>query len=740
MVESTYRDADKMQTFLDNIPGGIKQCLNDKAFTIVDVNKCFLEMFGFSRSELAENFNNHFLEMIHPADRDSVCEHVSRLCTKGDRLKKEYRVLCRDGSYKWVMDNAQLTVSSDGEERVLCVLLEVPESKEVSEELRLALDRFQIITNQTEDIIFEWNILNDTFSFSPNWLKKFGYSPASDILKGKKELFSHIHPKDFHMLTTFVQDAKQGLLHSNTEVRIQNSKGRYIWCRVRLAFQYDLSGKPFKAVGVITDIDEEKHLLESLRQRAERDALTGLYNRTEIRHQIEAYLETNPKDICALFMVDTDNFKQVNDIKGHLFGDSVLAELASSMKKLTHQNDLVGRIGGDEFTIFLKNIPSVKTVHAKASLLLKEFSNLFQEEKHSFDVSCSIGAAIYPDNGEHFEDLYHSADMALYQAKKQGKNQYVVFDPETTPMATPMGHSTIGSSIDSNHASSGDSGELVSYVFQVLYGTDDVEHAIQLILEIVGKRFEVSRAYIFENSLDNKYCNNTYEWCNTNISPQKHNFQCYPYDKVSWYKDLFLENSVFYCRDTQTLPKEQSEFFAAQQISSTLQCAINDKGNWCGFVGFDECTGVRMWTKEEMIILSIISQMLTVFLQKRRSANRDNMMAVQLGNILDIQNAYIYVIDQMTYELLYLNRKTRDLDPSVRTGVTCHKAFFKKEQPCENCPFSGTSDIYNPSYDMWYHVQTAPITWDNKQAYLISCYVLTERTEAEAETEESQER
>ena len=107
--------------------------------------------------------------------------------------------------------------------------------------------------------------------------------------------------------------------------------------------------------------------MEDLRRRAELDALTGLYNHTETERRAGLYLEGRPETICAMFIIDVDNFKQVNDGQGHLFGDAVLAELAAGMKKLTRKSDVIGRIGGDEFAIFLKDVPSapVSYTHLK---------------------------------------------------------------------------------------------------------------------------------------------------------------------------------------------------------------------------------------------------------------------------------------------------------------------------------------------------------------------------------------
>lgn len=132
--------------------------------------------------------------------------------------------------------------------------------------------------------------------------------------------------------------------------------------------------------------------------------------------------------------------------------------------------------------------------------------------------------------------------------------------------------------------------------------------------------------------------------------------------------------------------------------------------------------------KEEIGVLSIVSQLLTTFLQKKRAVDRDRQMAIQLRTILDTQNAYIYVIRADNYELLYLNRKTRELDSKAKAGMTCYEAFFSRDERCENCPLApdGANEIYNPQYHVWTQVHIAPMKWNDNDAYLLSCYDITE--------------
>lgn len=715
------------KTILEHIPGGAQLRQNDEDFTIEEVNQEFLEMVGFTREEISGRFCNRFSEMIHPDDREKIREEIAEQLATGNKATLQYRVICKDETYKWVMESGRLACTGDGRKRIFCVLLDITGPVNKREKMRMSLERYQIVMDQAKDIIFEWNIVEDTVICSANWEKKFGYTPLRSGLSHQPMLLRHIHPEDVPALLELMENMKAGAAYAAAESRFQNGNGDYFWCRVRTTNQYDAAGKPVKVVGIITDIDEEKRMIDDLRKRAEKDALTGLYNREETERQIRGHLENAPNERCALYIIDTDNFKLINDGQGHLFGDAGLSELAAGMKKITRRNDVAGRIGGDEFMILVKDIPSREAAEDKAKKLVDMFRNLFLDEKQAVAVTCSIGAAIYPDDGETFQSLYRSADLALYEAKSRGKNRYVFFESDKTLAAGMAGYSSLGSAIDSDQRNSGVPGDLVSYVFQILYDTGDIRNAIQLILEIVGKRFDVSRAYIFENSEDGKYTSNTYEWCNEGIVPQKENLQNFPYEGMDDYEALFKDDSVFYCRDIHALKPEQVALFESQGICSTLQCAIREDEKFHGFVGFDECTGTRLWTKEEIGMLSLVSQLLVTFLQKNRIAERDYQLAVRLNTILDVQDAYIYAIDRESYQLLYINHKTKELDPEAELGMTCHSAFFGKDTPCENCPLSGgAGEIYNPRYGVWTRVRVASMKWGDNDAYLLTCFDITE--------------
>ena len=129
MNEGCGGQREAYQMLLDNIPGGVQQHLNDEAYTLVEVNQGFLELFGYTKQELQEQFENQYMQMIHPEDRQSVVKQVAEQLLLKKRVALEYRVFCRDGSYKWVLDNSQIISCAGEKERFFCVLVDITENR-----------------------------------------------------------------------------------------------------------------------------------------------------------------------------------------------------------------------------------------------------------------------------------------------------------------------------------------------------------------------------------------------------------------------------------------------------------------------------------------------------------------------------------------------------------------------------------------------------------------------------------
>ena len=165
-----------------------------------------------------------------------------------------------------------------------------------------------------------------------------------------------------------------------------------------------------------------------LQEKADTDLLTGLNNKLATERKIKEYMEENPTSMAMMFVLDIDNFKKINDTMGHAFGDEVLRCLGKQVSSVFRVTDIMGRTGGDEFTIFLRFMKDEASTIREAKKLSNFFKDFVAGEYVKYSATASIGAAIFPEHGKDFETLYKSADQALYRAKKQGKNQLVFYD------------------------------------------------------------------------------------------------------------------------------------------------------------------------------------------------------------------------------------------------------------------------------------------------------------------------
>lgn len=728
-----------LQILSDNIPGGMFSCLTDKKLTLLQVNKGFQSMLGYTEDEISGVFDNSFWEMIDPRDREATREEVERQMAKGPDKVLEYRMRCKDGKTIWVLDKGHLVRDPMGRECFCCVLVDITRNKEMEAELRISLERHQIIMNQTTDILFDWDIKQDKLILSGKWEEKF-HRPC--LVEGIRQDFETLLPifgEDHHKFRGLIEHILDGEHFAEEELRFVDARGHLVWCRVRISGLSDENGVPDRAVGVIIDIDEDKKKAEFLIDRARRDTLTRLYNKGTSREYTEEWLsQVSQGQEGALFIIDLDNFKHTNDTMGHLFGDALLSEVSRILQRQFHSKDIVGRVGGDEFMVFLKDIPDTEFAKHKAGQIMSALSEMAVQEAVKMELSCSIGIALYPAHGRTYQELYQRADQALYRAKNLGKNRYCLFETHLSEDSfLPDPFCNVNTRIESDDTPNNVELRLIEYVFRILYKSSDMDVAVNAILEVIGRQFDVSRAYIFEDDEeDDRYCINTFEWCNEGIKPEIDNLQYVRYmeDFSGGYKANFDENGVFYCRDVAALPVQQREFLQKQGIKSMLQCAIYDKGQYHGFVGFDECRVNRYWTQEQVSTIVFIAEILSTFLLKMRAQSSAVHNAQSLETILDNQSSWIYVVNPDTLEMLYVNRRTRELVPQASAGIPCHKAFYYSDRPCDFCPLKkltgpterSVCNIYNPYLKVWVSTDACYIEWKGQKAALITCHDISE--------------
>lgn len=167
--------------------------------------------------------------------------------------------------------------------------------------------------------------------------------------------------------------------------------------------------------------------------RAEKDALTGLYNQGASEQLIHnAIQDSKDNTLSALMIIDLDNFKEANDLIGHAQGDKLLEETAEKLSEIFRGGDIIGRIGGDEFIVYVKSLNTISDADVMASDIVRKVNYTLDCEEKQIHVTCSVGVAVYPYHGKEYEELFHKADRAVYTAKANGKCDYRIYHAATT--------------------------------------------------------------------------------------------------------------------------------------------------------------------------------------------------------------------------------------------------------------------------------------------------------------------
>lgn len=353
------------------------------------------------------------------------------------------------GSPMWIRMNAVTVLDEKNTPSYAVILLE-----DVSEqrEKELAYERWlRTISAMKKDrtMVVEYNLTSDTMEKISGSLS-LKYEDISDVkgFSNRVAAWAHrnIFAEDIESYMVFLRLDRlfasfySGIDEESLDFRAYTSDGDCRWFRITVQIARYPDSDEIKAFLLYRDIHEEKMKSLSVETKAREDALTGILNRGALKEEIILTLENMPDSRHAFFMMDLDKFKLINDTFGHIAGDKVLMATAMVLKSILRHGDYIGRIGGDEFVVFLKDIPDTSVVTKRAETICKML-NL--DLGSGVDLSISIGISVYPKDGSTFDELYRSADVAIYKAKENGRNRYELYhsdmnDDSATLHNTPI--------------------------------------------------------------------------------------------------------------------------------------------------------------------------------------------------------------------------------------------------------------------------------------------------------------
>ncbi|GCD09932.1 EAL domain-containing protein [Clostridium tagluense] len=382
-------------------------------------------------------FTNHITKpiteltsLMHEAEKGNLAVRAINMQTKDEfgELGIGFNVMIKkiSSSYEELLSVYEELSATEEEIREQYSVLQYKE-----ESLRISDERYQLAIEGCNDSIWEFDLKSGDFFASEKLFESTGYSSTNNF-NISSFIDKLVHTED---LPSALQDFENYINNKTSiyesEFRMKINDGTYIWVYNRGKALRDSDGKVIKIAGSITDITDRKKSEEKIKFMAYYDALTKLPNRTLFMKKLKDQLRMAKlkKSQGAVFFIDLDDFKNINDTMGHNYGDKLLTYLATQLNSIINENDTLCRLGGDEF-ILIHPYYEEAEVEVYAKRLLDLFNDFFQIENKQIYITASVGIAIYPKDGTDMDTILKKADSAMYKAKELGKNRFARFDEE----------------------------------------------------------------------------------------------------------------------------------------------------------------------------------------------------------------------------------------------------------------------------------------------------------------------
>ncbi|MES1982073.1 MAG: PAS domain-containing protein [Pseudomonadota bacterium] len=395
-------------------------------------SKRWKEMLGFAEHEI-RNDREEWYQRIHPDDAPDLMANLqNHIEGVTDSTTAEFRMQCKDGAWKWIHGRG-MVVSRDAAGKPLRIIgtnTDISERKQRDDELKKIRERYELATNVGKVGIWDWEPVSGNIVWNDEMYRVLGLTQGK--VTPSSELFFEMIPlEDRKLIISAVREAIAAKSPYSMDFRVIHRNGQEHVCHASGIVEFDANDQAVRMLGTVQDITHRRQNEEQIWQLAHFDSLTGLPNRILLHDRATQAISMayRTQQQFAVLFIDLDHFKNINDTLGHRIGDLLLIEVAARLKSIVRDVDTVARLGGDEFIVLLPGAEA-KGTQQVAQNALHTIAQPYMLEQHKLFVTTSIGIAMYPKDGNDFDALTKCADIAMYLAKRDGRNNHRFFTPE----------------------------------------------------------------------------------------------------------------------------------------------------------------------------------------------------------------------------------------------------------------------------------------------------------------------
>ena len=427
-----------LSTLLGNLDGMVYRCRDDEQMTMEFVSEGCRRLTGYDVDDLLFNRRISYEALTHHEDRSRVRGEISTGLRQSGRFDCEYRIIHASGEPRWVWERGSGVFDGDGALLAIeGIVQDITARKQSTHALREAERRYYNLFENALEGIYRSTPDGKHLDANPALARIYGFDSPAELIRTLKDVDKQLYVQGSRR-AEFIALLDAHASVSSFESQIYRKSGEIIWISENARAVCGDDGRLICYEGTVEDITERKLYQARIEQQANYDTLTGLANRSLLNERLQQAIRTaaHKTTRLAVVFVDLDRFKFINDSLGHHVGDELLRAIAKRLKANICKGDTVARLGGDEFVLLINGQREPNAVALMLERMLADISQPWSIPQGDFTFTCSMGVALFPDDGDSAETLLKHADSAMYRAKEAGRNNFQFFTAELNALIT----------------------------------------------------------------------------------------------------------------------------------------------------------------------------------------------------------------------------------------------------------------------------------------------------------------
>ncbi len=617
----------RLSRTIQKLPTGCAVIQGVERWELVKGNEEFFRLIGYTKEEI-QVLPNDFEDAVYREDREKLHKIMEELMHT-DKIKQcDIRICGKEGEIRWIALSLRMFYYQGRTPYFLVSCWDIHMRKKIEAELYLQTERYKLVEEINQEFPFEYDVENKTIFIASSSNIMIADRGGKDFFVSIKALEEIIFREDyeefFGMIKRASSEEEHGMLEYRVNVADVGQEPEYAWHRTIYKSVPGENGEILRILGRTEDVTRERRIQDEMALKLKQDDLTKLLNKSTTKSEVEAFLKKNVRGTHALMLIDVDNFKGINDTLGHMFGDSVLITIAKKIQDLFRATDIVGRIGGDEFMVFMKHTDYYQA-KLKAESICKNVRQTYHGgSKEEIEVSCSVGVAIIGTIKESYSSLFAKADMAMYQAKEAGKNQYRIAEG-TDPLWKIRKATRIEPRIDQYKAGKVQDMDFLSEAFTLLSHAKDVNDSLNILMERIGRQYDLGIVSVLECDRERKELIQTNCWTRENGVLYEPQFVD-KFEDWDGFMSGFDEWGLAYINDCwgdEFVSEKDKAVFRERSMRAIVNCSFSYFELGEGYVSFCDLEKPRVWSNFEKETFLELTRMLSVFVALRVQREED---------------------------------------------------------------------------------------------------------------------